>query len=289
MCWLYGTRDRGFSMNNETIEAINNIWFKCPDIEGHSRFVCPSHGYRHKALPPEDKLKEIIDLKINNEHNFTLNDLAALWKVGREYLSKNINAIYGSGNNIFSGSYVWTNKNYLEEVIETVTSNSDIKTVSTLLKEINYTRSKWLSFTRYYKDDPLLQVIYIKIEENKQTPPDKIKCYRCHTEKPVEQFYNSKHFKDGYARTCKECSKKIMKKHFDKRAALNKEGKIFVSEKFCTYCKETKSADKFDRQRGSTTGLQQYCKVCQRYLSKRSAYNSYKNARRENNNEGISI
>ena len=71
----------------------------------------------------------------------------------------------------------------------------------------------------------------------------------------------------------------LQKKHYYLRYEQNKEGKVFVKEKFCTYCKQTLSADKFHKQLGNTTGLQQYCKDCLPILRAKSIRNSYRNVR----------
>jgi transposase-like protein len=55
-------------------------------------------------------------------------------------------------------------------------------------------------------------------------------CTRCGIEKPIEEFYKNKNYKDGNSYECKSCNSERSKKYYlentEKARALNKKWRI---------------------------------------------------------------
>lgn len=89
-------------------------------------------------------------------------------------------------------------------------------------------------------------------------------CTRCNVEKPlVEEFYPSPLSRGGRHTQCKKCqSQRGRAKNFP----------ISVTEKKCSVCKLTKTADQFNRHKISKTGLSSSCKSCISYAWFKTTY-----------------
>ncbi len=104
------------------------------------------------------------------------------------------------------------------------------------------------------------------------------KCWKCNTEKSLEDYYKNKYKKDGLQDICKNCNretcKNYNKKHPEKTKA--KRQRVFnrniqrtdeeLSQrrpnKICNKCKTEKPTDEFYRCNSKTDGFQGYCKNC---------------------------
>ena len=90
--------------------------------------------------------------------------------------------------------------------------------------------------------------------------PNGRKCVTCHLRKPWSEFYSSKHGINDKSQRCIPCTK-TMADHFRR---LRDVQEPTVDEKRCTHCSKVKDADKFSRSTTSVSGLQSWCKDCQR-------------------------
>ena len=265
--------------HKDTLDLIDAIWKPCPHRGENNRNICEFHLVRHRAVPEKvimDQIMYILDL-----HHVPSLVLSNHWGISRQALAWWFERYYGQNRGLVGKTITKSEWQYiLEQAYELVTNNTDIKTIaelSRIIEQKNFVRAKNVGqrFKTFIqrKDIKNLDIvldIHKIVKENKKRPPNFIKCYRCSATKPFTEFYNSKATIDGYSRTCKECSKAQQTKYYYKRKEANKDGNVFVDEKYCTYCKQTKPASDYDRQSASNTGLQQYCKVCQSMLGKRS-------------------
>jgi hypothetical protein len=88
------------------------------------------------------------------------------------------------------------------------------------------------------------------------------KCYSCHKILPVTYFYHSTRKKDGYASSCKECAKKIVK---ESRERIKKNARrIIPPEKFCKKCDRLLPSINFNKNIHHSDGLSAYCNECNR-------------------------
>ena len=247
------------------LSLLDEIWTMCKDYEGGGA-KCSTHGFRHRPVPPKIIFDEVIELK--SRVTLPVSAIAEHWKTSREAIYRWTLRYYGE--NPFQDrrkKIDW--EGVLPTILEEVKLNPKYKTIRDLefLSDIPSIRTGMMR----YKDNPIVEAIKEQLDENKKIAPATIKCYRCHEEKDTKtEFHNSLRFKDGYSRTCKDCSKAQQKEYYYKRTEKNKDGEVFVEEKWCSWCKQTKSKDMFYRAKGNTTGLQQYCKPCQDMLQKRS-------------------
>jgi hypothetical protein len=247
------------------LSLLDDIWTMCRDYVGGGR-KCSKHGGRHRPVPPKHIFDEVIELR--KEVKLPVSVIAEHWKTSREAIHRWATRYYGE--NPFHDRQPridW--EGVLATLLEEVRLNPKYKTQRDLenLSGIPSIRTGMYN----HKDNPLVDAIKEQLAENQKVAPATIKCYRCHEEKDTKtEFHNSLQFKDGYSRTCKDCSKATQKKYYYKRVEANKDGEVFVEEKWCSWCKQTKSRDSFHRAKGNTTGLQQYCKPCQDMLQKRS-------------------
>jgi hypothetical protein len=90
--------------------------------------------------------------------------------------------------------------------------------------------------------------------------PNGRKCVTCHLRKPWSEFYSSKHGINGKSQRCVPCTKEMADFFRRKRNVTEPT----VDSKTCTHCKKLKDADKFSRSTTATSGLQSWCKDCQR-------------------------
>lgn len=90
--------------------------------------------------------------------------------------------------------------------------------------------------------------------------PNGRKCVTCHIRKPWSEFYSSTQGINGKAQRCIPCTKEMADFFRRKRHVMEPT----VEEKRCTNCGITKTADLFSRSTTAISGLQSWCKDCQR-------------------------
>lgn len=95
---------------------------------------------------------------------------------------------------------------------------------------------------------------------SKNACPDGRVCNRCKVWHPWEDYYADKNGVNGKGLSCKECNKRIVKVYHDARHVP----KPTVKHKQCPNCKVVKPASSFWRSTHNNSGLQTYCKRCQR-------------------------
>ena len=83
-------------------------------------------------------------------------------------------------------------------------------------------------------------------------------CSKCKSHKKLKYFHNSKKGYLGKYSICKEC-RKINYKINKTKIILNYSKKIK-----CNKCNIIKDTSNFYRNNNSKTGLQSYCKICQK-------------------------
>lgn len=90
--------------------------------------------------------------------------------------------------------------------------------------------------------------------------PNGRSCTTCKIRKPWSQYYRSRTGLNGKSIRCIDCTKEQVERF----RLLRHIEEPTVDEKVCTHCKNLKSADAFSRSTTNTTGLQSWCKNCQR-------------------------
>lgn len=85
-------------------------------------------------------------------------------------------------------------------------------------------------------------------------------CYKCGMNKTISDFTNDKYRNDGVGRKCKSCCSDFMK--LKRQQHKQNKDRVVAKTKRCPACKETLSSDAFNRDSGSWSGLQAYCKEC---------------------------
>jgi len=91
-------------------------------------------------------------------------------------------------------------------------------------------------------------------------------CPMCKSDKPLADFSsNSQNKKWGLSTYCKPCVKKRQKAATD--AGKPVRGRYdnpipLVDKKVCGRCRKTKSAADYNKNRRTSTGLSEYCRVC---------------------------
>jgi uncharacterized Zn finger protein (UPF0148 family) len=97
-------------------------------------------------------------------------------------------------------------------------------------------------------------------------------CSKCNIEKPFSEFRTRKLVNDkiGYRGECIECGKKVMKLNYQiRQETLRKIGPQTLLEKHCPICDETKTIDKFHKNKARKDGLSVYCSNCTNQYNKR--------------------
>lgn len=86
-------------------------------------------------------------------------------------------------------------------------------------------------------------------------------CYKCKSEKNLNEFSLDKSRSDGYSNKCKGCRNSIKSKT---RIEF-----VYVENKFCTKCRTTKPRDQFRVDRRQPDGLHQHCTQCRKITESR--------------------
>jgi len=92
------------------------------------------------------------------------------------------------------------------------------------------------------------------------------KCSRCNKMLPITFFYPNIRKKDGYASSCKDCAKKIIKESRERVKKMVK--RKIPSEKLCIKCNILKPSIEFNKNINHSDGLSTYCKKCNREREK---------------------
>lgn len=271
-------------MNKIAKQKIEELYKPCV-YHLNKQKTCAYHKIKHSAVPDIETFDKILD--IAQEYRLSAGVLANLWNTTRQSVVNAKVKMFGKEDTRLKVRditfHTYEDKyNILSKGLELVEENPEITSIAKLSIELNFSYHFLRISILELSEDILIKNLLLQLEINKYTPPKEIKCYRCQTFKKIEYFGKSKNFKDGYSRSCKTCSKEAQKKYYYIRYDSNPNSEIFVKEKYCTWCRETKSYKQYDKARGNNTGLQQYCKVCQSYLSKRSKTRNYRNVRNDN-------
>ncbi len=88
-------------------------------------------------------------------------------------------------------------------------------------------------------------------------------CTRCKISKDEGLFYKRKSASDGLQSHCKECRNAVIKIARKNKIAKYREEQVLVSEKICFTCKETKSANEYNKSCEYVDGLHRNCKTCE--------------------------
>ena len=271
-------------MNKIAKQKIEELYKPCV-YHLDKQKICAYHKIRHSVVPDIETFDKILD--IAKEYRLSAGVLANLWNTTRQSVENAKVRMFGKEDTRLKirdiTHHTYEDKfNILSKGLKLVEENSEITSIRKLSTELNF-GYQFLSLSiKELSEDILIKNLLVQLEINKSKPPKEIRCYRCHTFKKIEYFGRSKNFKDGYSRSCKTCSTEAQKKYYQIRSDSNPNSEIFVKEKYCTWCRETKSYKEYDKARGTNTGLQQYCKVCQSYLVKRSKTRNYRNVRNDN-------
>lgn len=109
------------------------------------------------------------------------------------------------------------------------------------------------------------------------------RCSKCSNDLPLNAFGKNSHETDGLQRWCKACrhehaqdpTRRQRKVEYDQyyRAGNLDDWKAQqprpdLTVKHCAKCGETKPRDEFGANKGSSSGLQTYCKVCSREIDR---------------------
>jgi hypothetical protein len=91
-------------------------------------------------------------------------------------------------------------------------------------------------------------------------------CSKCNQNLPFSQYFKDKNETLGISSQCKQCKNAATKlrrlKHIETEKAI-------IPDKWCSFCKLTKSSDDFTKLKSSKDGLSCYCKECRRLQDKR--------------------
>ncbi len=93
------------------------------------------------------------------------------------------------------------------------------------------------------------------------------RCATCHEFKPPIEYHANSGSWDNLNVRCKTCNKEQVKLYYDRRRGVYQVPT--VTEKRCPSCDTVKRATEFYRHTAATSGLQTYCKVCQKNMEKR--------------------
>lgn len=77
-------------------------------------------------------------------------------------------------------------------------------------------------------------------------------CYKCHSDKPLSDFYKDKSRKDGVSTKCKDCA----------RSYKNVGSSSVKTAKKCSRCKKTLPVSSFSKNTKRADGYQSQCKSC---------------------------
>jgi Sigma-70, region 4. len=126
-----------------------------------------------------------------------------------------------------------------------------------------YTQSQ---FEEHLKvSDPGLYAEWIEADQlplskSGHADPHGQRCSDCHQWQGWDRFYSDKSRRYGKSSRCVDCAKKNADETRRKRNVVD----ATVSRKRCRRCERRLVASRFSRSTTSPTGLQQYCKDCQR-------------------------
>jgi len=87
------------------------------------------------------------------------------------------------------------------------------------------------------------------------------KCASCCKVKPADEFSRNPYSDDGKDSRCKACKKE---RDAQRKANLQRDGYKVITEKRCSKCGETKSADGFYKDARSDDGKASHCKACEK-------------------------
>ena len=252
--------NKRFSISDKTI--INQYWnITCEFIknEKNARLTCPEHGMQHKRTPDTYTYKQLYEMF----PTYPMEAWAEVFFVTRE-------AIRLLHYRTFKTSFGQDRKTALfgmEPDMEKI--NEYAKLLYEKPKRDKRKIADWLDVSEGYlkywrkKSDEVSKII--EYGESKRqdvlSNPKTIKCYRCHTVKPVNMFHNSKHTRHGYTRTCKDCSVAGVEFYYEKRKAEFDITNI-ATEKKCTVCKRIRHREHFHLSRAQSGGLQSTCIDC---------------------------
>jgi hypothetical protein len=85
-------------------------------------------------------------------------------------------------------------------------------------------------------------------------------CTTCRVRKPWGEYYHSKVGINGKAIRCAQCTRDMVDHYYQMRHVPEPT----VEAKVCSHCKLTKDASEFSRSTNANSGLQSWCKDCQR-------------------------
>ena len=85
----------------------------------------------------------------------------------------------------------------------------------------------------------------------------------CNIEKPYQQFNKAnRKYGDGYNSYCRACSSH----YYFSRKAVSEKGQVYVENKECQTCKESKDISQFGKLKTSDDGYNDHCSKCWRKL-----------------------
>src|SRR2546428_225094 len=87
-------------------------------------------------------------------------------------------------------------------------------------------------------------------------------CTKCHTDKPLEEFHQSKSGKHGRTEKCKECSRQQYKETYVPKPRRKREV-VPITAKICRKCHIEKSIDNFSKDPRGKNGYKPRCNQCE--------------------------
>jgi len=124
------------------------------------------------------------------------------------------------------------------------------------LKDFSKTKHKTTGYNSRCKVCTKQDAQLIKNKE-KQLVSHKV-CRKCNIVKPTSEFFKASIQKDGFDSQCKDCNKVYV------ITLIESKDKIIPYDnlKECPKCKETKTLENFNKNKGTKTGHNCYCKIC---------------------------